>query len=128
VGFTDGEGNFNIKITGLENNTYKSAMFTFQIGLHKDEIAILEFIKNTLNCGHISTSNNKVNFFVNDQKSLLNIIIPIFDHINLNSSKFFHYEIFKKAVLLTVNRDHLKSNGKLDIINFQKQLQSMSGK
>ena len=42
VGFSDGESNFNIKLTALDDNTYKSAQFTFQIGLHKDEIKVLE--------------------------------------------------------------------------------------
>ena len=49
-----GEGNFKIKITGLEENTFKNLQLTFQIGLHKDEIKTLEYIKNTLQSGHIS--------------------------------------------------------------------------
>ena len=44
VGFADAEGNFNIRLTNLSDNTYKSAQFTFQIGLHKDEIEVLEYI------------------------------------------------------------------------------------
>ena len=31
-------------------------MLTFQIGLHIDDLFILEYIKNKLNCGHISIS------------------------------------------------------------------------
>ena len=49
VGFTDGEGNFNIKLTDLTDNTFKYVQFTFQIGLHKDDIKVLEYIKNTWN-------------------------------------------------------------------------------
>lgn len=128
VGFTDGEGNFNIKITGLMNNTFKNVQFTFQIGLHKDELKVLEYIMNTLQCGHISQSNNRVNYFVNDLNSLLDIIIPIFDYVNLNSSKYHHYELFKKAVELTKDKSHLSDKGKLDIIVYQKEMQSMSGK
>lgn len=56
AGFTDGEGNFHIRLIALEDNTYKSAQFTFQIALHKDEIKVLEYIMNTLKCGHISKS------------------------------------------------------------------------
>ena len=37
VGFTDGEGNFNIKLTNLTDNTFKSVQFTFQIGLLRSE-------------------------------------------------------------------------------------------
>ena len=128
VGFTDGEGNFNIKLTGLTDNTFKNVQFTFQIGLHKDEIEVLEYIMKTLQCGHISKSQNRINYFVNDINSLLHVIIPIFDYVNLNSSKFHHYELFKKAVLLTKDKSHLSDKGKLDIIAYQKEMQSMSGK
>jgi len=94
VGFTDGDGNFNIKVTNLKNNTFTSVQFTFQISLHKDEIKVLEYIKNNLKCGHISYSNNRINYFVNDINSLLYIIIPIFEFVNLNSSKHHHFLLF----------------------------------
>jgi LAGLIDADG endonuclease len=110
------------------NNTYKNVQFTFQIGLHKDDLNVLEYIHNTLKCGHISKSNNKVNYFVNDIPSLINIILPIFNLIKLNSSKYHHFEIFQKAVLLTNNKNHLLKEGKLNIINYQKEMQNMSGK
>lgn len=112
----------------MENTTYKSAQFTFQIGLHKDEIEVLEYIKNTLKCGHISKSNNKVNYFVNDLNSLLHVIIPMFDYVNLNSSKYHHFVLFKKAVLLTKNKSHLSSEGKLAIIGYKNEMQKLSGK
>jgi hypothetical protein len=35
-------------------------MLTFQIGLHIDDIFILEYIKNKLNCGHITISGKNV--------------------------------------------------------------------
>src|SRR4051794_31651153 len=92
VGFTDAEGNFNIRLTDLTNNSYKNAQFTFQIGLHKDEEEVLNYIMNTLNCGHISKSDGRLNYFVNDIHSLLYIIVPIFEYVNLNSSKYHHFE------------------------------------
>jgi hypothetical protein len=128
VGFTDAEGNFNIKITNLMDNTYKNAQFTFQIGLHKDEEELLSYIMNTLKCGHISKSKDRINFFVNDINSLLYVIIPIFDYINLNSSKYYSFELFKKAVFLTKDKSHLLENGKFEIINLQKEMQKLSGK
>jgi len=128
AGFTDGEGNFHIRLTALENTTYKYAQFTFQIGLHKDEIEVLEYIKNTLKCGHITKSKDKVNYFVNDINSLLYVIIPIFDYVNLNSSKYHHFVLFKKAVLLTKNKGHLSAEGKLAIIDYKKEMQKFSGK
>lgn len=142
VGFTDAEGNFNIKLTNssprnlgcssaatdLEENTFKYVQFTFQIGLHKDDLDVLEYIMNTLKCGHISKSNNKINYFVNDLNSLLYIIIPIFNYVNLNSSKFHHYNLFRQAVELKNNNKSLSDTNKLKIIKFKKEMQRMSDK
>jgi cytochrome c oxidase subunit 3 len=128
VGFTDAEGNFNIKLNDLTNNSYKNVQFTFQIGLHEDEEEVLNYIMNTLKCGHISKSEGRLNYFVNDINSLLYIIVPIFEYVNLNSSKYHHFDLFKKAVFLTKDKSHLSSNGKLDIINIKKEMQKMKGK
>lgn len=128
MGFSDGESNFHIRLIALTDNTYKSAQFTFQIGLHKDEIKVLEYIMNTLKCGHISKSKDKVNFFVNDINSLLYVILPIFDHVNLNSSKYHHFEVFRRAVLSTKDKKHLTDKGKLEIIGYKKEMQGMTDK
>ena len=120
VGFTDAEGNFNIKITGLSENTFKNAQFTFQIGLHKDDEPVLNYILNTLKCGHISKSKDRINYFVNDRNSLLHVILPIFDSVNLNSSKYHHFVLFKKAVTLVKDKSHLSHLGKLVIIKCKK--------
>jgi hypothetical protein len=68
---------------------------------------------NTLKCGHISKSNNIIIYFINDLNSLLYVIIPIFDYINFNSSKYYHFILFKKAVILTKDKSHLLNKGKL---------------
>jgi hypothetical protein len=52
-------------------------MLTFQIGLHIDALFILEYIKNKLNCGHLSISGKNVIIFINDKDSLLQILLPI---------------------------------------------------
>jgi hypothetical protein len=82
----------------------------------------------TLKCGHISKSKDRINYFVNDKNSLLYVIIPIFDHVNLNSSKYHHWVLFKKAVMLTKDKNNLSDKGKLDIIEYKKKMQNMSGK
>jgi len=83
---------------------------------------------NFLKCGHISKSKDRINYFVNDINSLRYVIIPIFNYINLNSSKFQHFTLFKKAVMLTKDKNHLLNKGKLEIIKYQKEMQNMSGK
>jgi cytochrome c oxidase subunit 3 len=127
VGFTDAEGNFHITLRDQNNDGYRNAQFTFQIGLHKDEEKVLNYIMNRLKCGHISKSGDRLNYFVNDIYSLLYIIIPLFNYYNLNSSKYHHFHLFKKAVYLTKDKSHLSSEGKLNIINIKKEMQKMKG-
>lgn len=115
---------FNIKISDLSENTFKSVQFAFHIAILKDDEKVLNFIKNTLKCGLIYRSNNKVNYFVYDIYYLLFVILPIFDYI---SSKYHYFELFKKAVYLTNDKRHLSANGILDIFKFNKDMQNISG-
>jgi cytochrome c oxidase subunit 3 len=118
VGFTDAEGNFNITLRNLHNNSYNSVMLTFQIGLHIDDLEVLKFIKSKLNCGHISISGSKCNFFINDQTSLIFVVLPIFKYFPLNSSKYYQFLVFEKAVNLFINKFHLTPQGRLLMIQF----------
>jgi cytochrome c oxidase subunit 3 len=117
-GFTDAEGNFNITLRKLNGNNYTSVMLTFQIGLHIDDLSLLEYIRDKLNCGHISISGSKCNYFVNDKTSLIQIILPIFKFIKLNSSKYYQFLIFEKAINLIKEKKHLSPEGKSEMIKF----------
>lgn len=94
TGFVDAEGNFNITLRKFNVNSYTNAMLTFQIGLHINDLPILEYIKNKLSCGKISISGNKCNYFINVKDSLLQILLPIFKFKNLNSSKYYQFFTF----------------------------------
>lgn len=118
AGFTDAEGNFNISLKGLQEDKYNSVNLTYQITLHINDLAVLEHIKDKLNCGSISKSGDKCNFFVTDQKSLINVIIPIFNNVELKSSKFFQFLNFKKAVNLFIDKKHLTFEGKKDMLQY----------
>jgi hypothetical protein len=124
AGFTDAEGNFNISLRNFQDNKYNSLILTFQIGLHIDDLDLLKFIQRKLNCGHISISGNRCNYFVNDQASLIHIILPIFNYAQLNSSKYFTFLIFQKAVNLIKNKRHLSPEGKLKIIKYYNEMQN----
>lgn len=126
VGFTDAEANFNISLKGLKDNTYNSLNLTFQIGLHIDDLQVLEYIKDKLNCGSISKSGDRCNYFVNDQKSLINVILPIFNFLELKSSKYFQYLIFEKAVNMLINKEHLTPKGRLKILEYYKEIKTIN--
>lgn len=126
AGFTDAEGNFNISLRNFKDNKYNSLILTFQIGLHIDDLDLLKFIQKKLNCGHISVSGSRCNYFVNDQASLIHVILPIFNYVQLNSSKYFYYLIFEKAVNLIKNKDHLSPKGKLEIIKHYHEIKNVN--
>lgn len=63
------------------------------------------------------------NFFVNDILTrLVNKIQPIFDNVQLNSSKNFQFQAFSKAVNLFNQKAHLTREGKMTIMDLFCQL------
>lgn len=123
-GFTDAEGKFNISLRKLNGNNYTSIMLTFQIDLHIDDLSLLEYIKDKLNCGHISISGSKCNYFVNDKTSLVQIILPTFNFVKLNSSKYYHFLIFEKAINLIKDKKHLSPEGKSKMIKLYNDMKT----
>ena len=114
----------SIPLIVFKNNNYNSLLLTYQIGLHIKDLKILKFIQKNLESGHISISGDKCNFFINDQFSLINVVLPIFNSVKLNSSKYFQYKIFEKAVFLIKNKKHLTPEGKLKMIEYFNELKN----
>lgn len=110
----------------LKDNKYNSLVLTFQIGLHIDDLYLLKLIQSKLNCGHISISGSRCNYFVNDRASLINVILPIFNYVQLSSSKFFQFLTFEKAVNIIKNKDHLSPKGKLEIIKCYYEMKNVN--
>jgi hypothetical protein len=131
-GFTDSEGNFSITLRYKNKNInylnseelFSNVSLTFQIGLHINDLKTLEIVKKHLQCGNISISkeNNRCNYYVTDIFSLHNIILPIFNFIKLNSSKYNQFLVFEEAAKLMINKHHLTLEGKKKIIDCKKRL------
>lgn len=122
AGFTDAEGNFNISFRNFNGVRYNSVILTFQIGLHINDLDTLKYIQRKLNCGHISVSGMKCNFFVNDRDSLIYVILPIFSYVTLQSTKYFQFLIFKKCVTMIADKAHLTEQGKLIMIKYHAEM------
>jgi hypothetical protein len=111
-------------LKGLKNNKYNSLILTYQIDLHINDIDILVHIKKKLKCGSISKSSNKCNYAVNDQKSLINIILPLFNYSELKSSKYYQFLIFKKVCNLLKDKIHIKDKGKHLILQYYNKMKT----
>ena len=125
VGFTDAEGCFLIK---LSRNKVQPM---FQIGLHIDDLPLLEYLKTKLACGYISsnTEENKANFTISSHSALQGILLPIFDSFQLNTTKYLNYLAFREVINMRTTKDHLTPEGWARILclkaSMNKALQSL---
>lgn len=108
VGFSDGESNFQIQVRykDAEKTKVKGVNFSFAIALHIDDLAVLQYIKDTLGTGSITTkSTGDVCVFSVTSKEGLYKLISIFDEYNLNTTKYLDYLDFRQAFILYHERD-----------------------
>jgi hypothetical protein len=111
VGFTDAEGCFKIKPKYRDyKNVVHSFYFEFEIHLHIDDLATLNYICDTLGIGKIYTRGKTCNFIVGNTRDLKKLL-EIFDNYSLIGIKYLDYQDFKLAFLSYINReDKLTSN------------------
>ena len=116
-GFTDTEGCFNIQNDVLltKDHNFK---FIFRITLHLDDLACLEFIKNTLHIGNVrvNTERSEVAYEVSAQREI-EIILAIFvggaPKFNLNTTKHLNFIAFERAFLLFVKNNSQEARKEL---------------
>lgn len=107
VGFTDGDGCFNIDLREKE----QKVNFTFKLDQNNYNLRILYLIKSKLKIGLINNSKGGASTYrVRDREQIKNQIIPIFDLIPLRTSKEFNYLKFKKAIEIWENPNLTKEN------------------
>jgi len=126
-GFTDAEGCFIIQsvVHLTKDHNFK---FIFRITLHLDDLACLEFIKNTLHIGNVrvNVERSEVVYEVSAQREI-EIILAIFNKFNLNTTKHLNFIAFEQAFLLFVEnnsqeaRKELKSKIKFIKDNMNRQ-------
>gem|GEM_PF-904705 len=98
VGVTDGDGTFHFSKTkkGIWS-------FTFKIGQSNYNLRLLYYIKSMLGIGSVSVPNSKDNtaeFRIRSIQHIIQYILPIFDTFPLLTSKYFHYKLFRDAILI----------------------------
>lgn len=105
VGFTDGDGTFNIYISKDNKLT-----FTYKLSQSIYNEQLLYKIKSKLGVGNINKSLGMSNYVIRKKEHLINIIIPIFDKNMLLSSKQFNYLKFKDALYISLNKNISNEN------------------
>lgn len=115
VGFTDAEGNFLIKLSR------DRVQLMFQIGLHWDDLPLLTYLKDKLQCGYITQNPKeaKANFVISSQTALQGLLVSLFDSFSLNTTKYLDYLAFREVVMLRDSKAHLTSEGMERIVSLK---------
>lgn len=108
VGLCEAESNFLIRTRKNAQGEVSGFEFVFRITLHKDDVKVLEYIKNTLGCGRLNTERDVLVFSISQLNDIETVLMPIFEKFSLNTTKYLDYLYFKKAFIMFRNR---KSSG-----------------
>lgn len=114
VGFVDAEGCFKIKPKfRLDKTIVHSFYFEFEIKLHIDDKAVLDYICATLGIGKVYVRGNTCSWIVGNEQGI-RILLDIFRSFPLNGVKHLDFIDFSRAFDLYFNRVGTLS---LDLIN-----------
>jgi hypothetical protein len=120
TGFADAESCFTLSV--VKNNKMKAGWHvkqSFQIGLHQKDKAILEQIKTYLGVGNIYKQGLQLLQFRVDSLKDLKFIINHFDKYPLITQKFADYNLFKQAIQLMEQKEHLTKEGLQKIVSIK---------
>ncbi len=120
VGLTDGEGCFYVNI--WKSPAYRAGygvQMHFHLKMQEQDRALLEKIKNTLDCGAVYFQKEKranhaqcYRYTVNSQTDILTKVIPFFTQYPLQSpSKIKNFKIFCQIARLLKSKSHLTEAG-----------------
>ena len=123
TGFVDGEGCFTISIfKDSRRSTGWQVKPIFSISLHKKDISLLEAIQRTFNVGKIYKHGVDSMQYRVSSLGDLHVVIEHFDKYPLITQKQADYLLFKQAINLTLNKEHLSITGLLKLVGIKATL------
>lgn len=107
-GITDGDGSFSFSINKKESCIWNC---TFKIAQSTYNLRLLYYIKKNLGYGSVNTKSGKnmAEFRIRDRKTLLYLIVPLFTHYPLYSTKQFYFSRWVKALHILENTMYTKN-------------------
>nr|AUN28121.1 hypothetical protein [Malassezia obtusa] len=91
--------------------------FYFKVVQNKSNLRMLYYIKSIIKVGSIQTTSNIntsnsiiAHYLIQDKKAIIQYLLPIFDKYSLLTSKEFHYNQFRKAILISENSNLAKKD------------------
>ena len=124
TGFSDGEACFILSITkSKERKIGWRFNHCFQITLHKKDKELLEQLQGYFGGVEYITKHRSesVHYRVQSLKDLL-VILNHFDKYPLITLKWVNYQLFKSAIMLIINKEHLTEEGLRKIVSIKASL------
>ena len=120
VGITDGEGCFYVNVSKIP--AYKTGyriQLHFHLKLQEIDKSVLDFIKNTLDCGGVYFQKEQrrnhtqcYRYTVSSQKDIFEKLIPFFKQNKLQTkSKLRNFKLFCQIANLIQSGKHLEKSG-----------------
>lgn len=112
TGFTDGEGSFTLTVRKSSKLTcgWESSA-CFAIGVDKKDKDLLNAVQAYFGVGQVAKGEKNVYRYQVRKLNDLNIIIDHFNKYPLITQKHSNFELFKKAVEMFSNKEHLTLDG-----------------
>jgi hypothetical protein len=123
VGFVDGEGCFSVSIRPHPTVKYGSRCVigpVFQIYQHRDNLQILEAMREFFGCGRITSKGPRsdvMTYAVSGKKDLAENVIPFFENHPLRTDKRSDFEKFRDIVFAMQRKEHRTTDGFTRIVH-----------
>jgi hypothetical protein len=124
AGYVSGEGSFYISAPKTSAGQVQCG---FSLKVRDDDRELVEMVRRTLdNVGHIYPSaagrGTAVTLMIRRLGELINTVIPFFDLYPLRGKKHANYDLWKQAVLMMWNDEHLTREGVAAILEIRAQM------
>ena len=120
AGFIEGEGSFCVSIKKHPHSRFGYLVDPeFFIYQHEKGRRLLELAKTIFTTGRIypKPGNEKVLVFaIDNRRSIIEKVIPFLDKYLIVTAKQKEYELFKNVIASLENKEHLKKDGLVKII------------
>jgi len=123
TGLIDAEGCFTIGF--FKSDKYKMAyqiVAIFKIALHKKDFYLLSQIRDYFGEGSITKHGETTIQYTIKSLHYLKIVISHFDKYPLQTGKAADFKLFKQAILLIKNKEHLNRKGFINILSIKSSM------
>lgn len=116
-GFTQSDGCFSIAFDRTKTGLNLRPKPIFVLVQDISELDMFKKLHQHLGVGYIRTSKTNVSLYITSLSDIVNVLFPIFEECPLRYGKLKSYLMFKEVVNKMLNKEHLKLEGLLEIID-----------